>query len=104
MESADTKALLGILPAIVDTLDSGGVLILDELVEALHPILSQRVVEMFQRKTPLRTARSLFSAHTTQIFFTFLGVTKFGSRRKGGGRIPSTTCHELVIRLRKLCE
>lgn len=68
LESAGTKAFIGILPAIVDTLDSGGVLILDELVEALHPILSQRIVGMFQNKeTNPKGAQFIFSTHDTNL-------------------------------------
>lgn len=68
LESAGTQALIGILPAILDALDSGCVLVLDELVEALHPVLSQNIVALFQTKnTNPKGAQFIFSTHDTNL-------------------------------------
>lgn len=65
MESAGTKALLGIGARVLSILEKGGVLAYDEMDMAIHPDLFQLLVSMFHnpQSNPLN-AQLLFTCHT----------------------------------------
>ncbi|MGX6592851.1 AAA family ATPase [Cetobacterium ceti] len=48
--SKGTKALYNIIGAIYDTLDNGGVLMIDEALGLLHPIIIEDIIELFNDK------------------------------------------------------
>lgn len=67
-QSAGTLVFLGFVPQVVRALDSGGLLVVDELDTSLHPVLSARVVELFQDpSTNPHGAQLLFSTHDTSL-------------------------------------
>lgn len=73
-ESAGTKTLFRMAPSIFRALDSGGVLLIDELESSLHPLLGLAIVEMFNSpKTNPNNAQILFTTHDTNLLGTTLG-------------------------------
>ena len=67
-ESLGTRYLFSLLPALLTTLDSGKVLVLDEITISLHTHLARRLVTLFKNKTtnPLG-AQLIFSTHDTNL-------------------------------------
>lgn len=67
-ESLGTRYLFSLLPALITTLESGKVLILDEITISLHTHLARRLVTLFKDKTtnPLG-AQLIFSTHDTNL-------------------------------------
>lgn len=63
-ESAGTRALLALGGPMLMTLASGGVLLVDELEESLHPLLAEYILRQFQdpRSNPHR-AQLIFNTH-----------------------------------------
>jgi len=78
-ESDGAKQSISILTEILPILQSGGVAILDEIEDGLHPEIIQKIIALFERKkTNPNKAQLLFSTHQhillndrtkTQIFF-----------------------------------
>src|SRR5262249_11760128 len=65
---AGTRALFGLAGAIVDTLSSGGTLIVDELDRSLHPHLSTQVVRTFNDPAANpANAQLVFNTHDTNL-------------------------------------
>ncbi|MCX5944157.1 MAG: ATP-binding protein [Cyanobacteria bacterium] len=67
-ESDGTKVLLWRAPLLIDALQSGGVVIVDELEASLHPLLALRLVELFN--DPMansKNAQLIFSTHDTNL-------------------------------------
>lgn len=73
-ESMGTVALVGLLPAVAEALDDGGVLVVDDLDASLHPALAVEVLRLFQdpARNP-RRAQLLFSTHGTTLLGNLLG-------------------------------
>jgi AAA15 family ATPase/GTPase len=61
-ESQGTIKFISLLGPIYDTLKTGRILIIDELDSRLHPILTQKVIEIFQ-KTNKTKAQLIFASH-----------------------------------------
>lgn len=66
MESDGTKKLIHILGPLYDTLKFGRVLFIDEFDSKLHPNLSIRLIELFQ-KFNKNGAQLIFSAHDSNL-------------------------------------
>jgi len=67
-ESSGTRALLQLLGPVFTRLNDGGVLIVDELNVALHPLVSRELIRLFS--TPATNpgkAQLVFSTHDTSI-------------------------------------
>ena len=63
-ESIGTQVWLGLVGPVLDALDRGTVLLVDELDASLHPLLVRRLVELFQSpRTNPRCAQLIFNAH-----------------------------------------
>lgn len=63
-ESTGTQVWVGLLMPILAALEHGHVLLIDELDGSLHPLLVERIVEMFQSpRTNRRCAQLIFNAH-----------------------------------------
>ena len=64
-ESEGTKNLITIGTLIIDALESGKVLIVDEFEENLHPLISSYLVKLFHQKdlTNKKNAQLIFSTH-----------------------------------------
>ena len=73
-ESAGTRNWLELLPSVVDALDRGKVLVVDELETSLHPALVTRLIGLFhdEAANPLG-AQLIFTTHDTSLLGTMLG-------------------------------
>ena len=75
-ESAGTKALFQMAPSVFRVLDSGGLLVVDELESSLHPLLALTIVKMFNNpETNPHNAQIVFATHDTNLLGTILGET-----------------------------
>lgn len=75
-ESLGTKALISLLVAILRTLRTGGILIVDEIESSLHTLLTLKLVELFSNmETNPNQAQLMFSTHETQLL-SFHGVRR----------------------------
>lgn len=67
-ESAGTQALLSALGQIMQCLMAGGVLVVDELSNSLHPLMSRKVVTLFaDPDINVGRAQLIFSTHDTNL-------------------------------------
>jgi hypothetical protein len=63
-ESLGTAVWLGLAGPIIDALDEGSVLLVDELDASLHPVLVRQIVRLFQStETNPRRAQLIFNSH-----------------------------------------
>jgi uncharacterized protein len=63
-ESLGTMVWLGLIGPVLDALDSGSVLLADELDASLHPRLAEQLIRLFQDPvTNPRCAQLVFNAH-----------------------------------------
>ncbi|GAA4546821.1 ATP-binding protein [Amycolatopsis samaneae] len=73
-ESAGTRSWIDLLPSVLQALDSGGVLVVDEIDASLHPMLTARLVALFQEEeTNSRGAQLVFTTHDTSLLGTMVG-------------------------------
>jgi len=73
-EPGGTKALFRMAPIIFYSIDSGGLLLIDELESSLHPLLGQAIVKMFNcPKANPNNAQIIFTTHDTNLLGTTLG-------------------------------
>lgn len=74
-ESQGTLTLFRIGPVLLDTLWSGGVLVVDELEASLHPLLALHIVRLFNSpSTNPHNAQLLFTTHDTNLLGTISGA------------------------------
>lgn len=67
-ESEGTKAILSAIGPMLLTLKSGGVLVIDELSNSLHPLMSRKLVGLFSDPTiNIGNAQLIFSTHDTNL-------------------------------------
>lgn len=67
-ESAGTLALLSVIGPILKLLAAGGALLVDELSNALHPLMSRKIVELFSDpRINVGKAQLIFSTHDTNL-------------------------------------
>jgi AAA15 family ATPase/GTPase len=67
-ESEGTRAYFGLLGPIVETLDEGGILVIDEITASLHPLLARNIVQFFN--SPAENphgAQLIFTTHDTTL-------------------------------------
>ncbi len=67
-ESDGTQKMYGLAGPLIDILDKGSVLIYDELDSRLHPLLTRKIIEIFQN--PISNpngAQLVFSSHDTSL-------------------------------------
>lgn len=63
-ESSGTRKIFSILPVILNVIKNGNLLVIDELDAKLHPVLLQRIIEMFTNpKINTKGAQLLFTSH-----------------------------------------
>jgi hypothetical protein len=78
-ESAGTRSWLDLLPMALEALDSGLVLAVDEIDTSLHPLLTTRLIDLFQnRETNQHSAQLIFTTHDTSLLGTMLGDEVLG--------------------------
>lgn len=66
-ESAGTLKMYSILVPILDILEKGKILIIDELEASLHPNISELILRLFHSKMNRRNAQILFASHNTNL-------------------------------------
>lgn len=73
-ESKGTKRMLHLTMAVLEVLDKGSVLFIDEIESSLHTLLSSRILELFShKKTNPNGAQVIFTTHDTNILnFDFI--------------------------------
>ncbi len=77
-ESEGTKTLFRVAPLLFRALDTGGLLLVDELESSLHPLLGLAIVKMFNSpKANPHNAQILFTTHDTNLLGTVLGEPPF---------------------------
>lgn len=68
MESAGTQKLFRIAPLIVETLETGGVLIVDELDNSMHPFMAEMILRLFNDpEVNMGRAQLIFSTHNINL-------------------------------------
>jgi AAA15 family ATPase/GTPase len=67
-ESSGTQLFFSLAGPLLDILEKGRVLVVDELDSSLHPLLVQRVVDMFQSPaTNPNGAQLIFTTHDSSL-------------------------------------
>lgn len=73
-ESDGTRSWLRLLPTVLDVLDEGAVLAVDEIDTSLHPLLTAQLVRLFQDpETNPGNAQLIFTTHDTSLLGTMIG-------------------------------
>lgn len=99
-ESHGTLAFLGLAGLVVESLQNGTVLCVDELDASLHPLLVEEIIRLYrERDTNPRGAQLLFTSHETNLLRAGLlrreEVWFTDKNRKGESRLyPLTDFHE----------
>jgi hypothetical protein len=76
-QSSGTQAFLNQVPAVLRCLETGGLMVIDELESNLHPNLAARIVSLFQHaRTNPYGAQLLFTTHNTSLLGGGGGVLK----------------------------
>lgn len=86
-ESAGTQKFFDVLGPIVDTIENGKVLLVDEFDNSLHPYLTKFILDFFERNNP-NNAQLIVTTHDTSLLsrkefnkeqFWFTEKDKFGA-------------------------
>lgn len=73
-ESSGTRNWIGLLPQVLSALDEGLVLLVDEIDASLHPLLTAKLVGLFQDvELNNKGAQLIFTTHDTSLLGTMLG-------------------------------
>lgn len=68
MESEGTKKIINMSGPIADSLLNGGIIVIDELDAKLHPLLTKKIIGIFNSpKTNLYNAQLIFATHDTNL-------------------------------------
>ena len=68
MESAGTRKLFRLAPLVINVLDNGGVLIVDELDSSMHPFVAELIIRLFNDpKVNRGNAQLIFSTHNISL-------------------------------------
>ena len=68
LESAGTRKLFHLAPLIIDVLESGGVLIVDELDSSMHPFMAELIIRLFNDpEVNCGNAQLIFSTHNISL-------------------------------------
>jgi uncharacterized protein len=73
-QSEGTRAWMSLLVDVLEALDKGSLLIIDEIDTSLHPRLTARLIELFQdTRTNPRSAQLVFATHDASLLGTSFG-------------------------------
>lgn len=73
-ESDGTLSWLELLPVVLDALDEGAVVAVDEIDTSLHPLLTAQLVGLFQDpEANAKNAQLIFTTHDTSLLGTMIG-------------------------------
>ena len=68
MESEGTKKIINMSGPIIDTLEKGGIIVIDEFDAKLHPLLTKKIIETFNSpETNPNRAQLIFATHDTNL-------------------------------------
>ena len=68
MESEGTKKIINMSGPIIDTLEKGGIIVIDEFDAKLHPLLTKKIIETFNSpETNPNKAQLIFATHDTNL-------------------------------------
>ena len=66
-ESDGTKKLFELTGAIIETLDKGEVLVIDELDNSFHTKITEEIIKLFHSEKNINNAQLIFVSHDTNI-------------------------------------
>jgi hypothetical protein len=66
-ESEGTKKFFSLIGPFLATLKRGGVLLIDELDTSIHPLLLDKIIDLFNSEYNKNNAQLIFSTHNTRI-------------------------------------
>lgn len=73
-ESHGTQTIFRLAAPLLEVIERGGVLVVDELEKSLHPLLAQQIVRQFNDPTlNPKNAQLIFSTHDTNLLGTVVG-------------------------------
>jgi putative AbiEii toxin of type IV toxin-antitoxin system len=76
-ESLGTRSWFALLGTLLEALESGSVVLVDELDASLHPVISAEAVRMFQdSEANPRKAQMIFTSHDATLLYTLLGADR----------------------------
>lgn len=68
MESEGTKKIINMSGPIIDTLEKGGIIVIDEFDAKLHPLLTKKIIEIFNSpESNPNNAQLIFATHDTNL-------------------------------------
>lgn len=71
IESTGTIKLFGILPVIFNALENGGVLVIDEIENGLHPVVVKQIIDLFlKEETNPHHAQLICTSHSRELIET----------------------------------
>jgi hypothetical protein len=80
-ESLGTRSWFALVGTLLAALESGTVVLIDELDASLHPVMSAEAVRMFQAEaTNTRRAQMVFTSHDATLLYALLGSERVVSR------------------------
>lgn len=74
-ESAGTRRFFDILGPVIDTLENGKILLIDELDNSLHPFLAKLIIDLFEKSNP-KNAQLIVTTHDTSLLSYKKGFSK----------------------------
>jgi uncharacterized protein len=78
-ESDGTRSWLSLLVDVLDVLDAGGTLLVDEIDASLHPLLTARLIGLFRdEEINPHGGQLIFTTHDASLLGTMLGDEIFG--------------------------
>jgi len=67
-ESSGTQKLFELAPILIDALENGGVLVLDELDNSMHPFMAELIIKLFNdEEANTNGAQLIFSTHNVNL-------------------------------------
>jgi hypothetical protein len=73
-ESWGTRSWFALLGVLLEALDTGTMVLIDELDASLHPVMSAEAIRMFQdAEANRRGAQMVFTSHDATLLYTLLG-------------------------------
>lgn len=78
-ESAGTRSWLGVLPAVLSVLRDGGCLVIDEIDASLHPLLTMRLISLFNNdRANTAGGQLVFTTHDATLLHAPFGEEVLG--------------------------
>ncbi|MDO8723236.1 MAG: ATP-binding protein [Syntrophales bacterium] len=71
-ESGGTQKFLNMAGPLLDTIETGSILVIDELDARLHPLLTKAIVALFNSRANRANAQLIFASHDTSLLINKL--------------------------------